>query len=87
MAESISLRGATLKDTPQILAFIRGLAEYEKLSHVCVATEEGLRETLFGPRSFAEVILADCDGEPAGFALFLNYHLPRHARHLLEDTL
>jgi GNAT superfamily N-acetyltransferase len=53
---------------------IRGLAEYEKLSHVVSATEEQLRQTLFGARHWAEVLLAHLDGEPIGFALFFpNY--------------
>ena len=87
MPENISLRAATIADTPRILAFIRGLAEYEKLSHVCLATEESLRRTLFGPRPFAEVIMADYDGRPAGFALFFhNYSTFRAAPGIyLED--
>ena len=80
MAEIVSLRGATIADTPQILAFIQGLAEYEKLSHVCVATEESLHQTLFGPRPFAEVIIADFDGQPAGFALFFHNYSTFRAR-------
>ena len=87
MPESISLRAALFDDIPQILAFIQGLAEYEKLSHVCLATEESLRQTLFGPRPFAEVIMAECDGRPAGFALFFhNYSTFRAAPGIyLED--
>jgi GNAT superfamily N-acetyltransferase len=80
MAEIVSLRGATIADTPQILAFIQGLAEYEKLSDVCVATEESLHQTLFGPRPFAEVIIADFDGQPAGFALFFHNYSTFRAR-------
>lgn len=57
-----------------ILQMIRGLAEYEKLIHLVTATEERLRETLFGAKPAAEVMLADCDLECAGFALFFqNY--------------
>jgi GNAT superfamily N-acetyltransferase len=53
---------------------IQGLAEYEKLSHVCCATEEQLRRTLFGERPAAEVLLAELNGECVGFALFFaNY--------------
>jgi len=48
------------------------LAEYEKLTHEVVATEELLRETLFGDRPVAEVILGHFDGEPVGFALFFH---------------
>jgi GNAT superfamily N-acetyltransferase len=55
-----------------ILRFIRALAEYEKLSHKVVATEESLRRTLFGNPRFAEVILGYEDGEPVGFALFFH---------------
>ncbi len=77
---SITLRAATAADTPQILSFIRGLAEYEKLSHACGATEDELRATLFGPRPFAEVILAEWEGAPAGFALFFHNYSTFRAR-------
>lgn len=83
----VSLRSATSADIPQILLFIQGLAEYEKLSHACVATEDALRQSLFGSRPYAEVILADRDGHPAGFALFFhNYSTFRAAPGIyLED--
>lgn len=68
----LQLRPATRDDVPLILRFIRGLAEYERLPHECVATEERLRATLFGARPAAEVQLAFLDGEPAGFALFFH---------------
>ncbi len=69
---TISLRPATVDDVPLILRCIRGLAEYERLAHECVATEEQLRATLFGERPAAEVQLAHVNGEPAGFALFFH---------------
>lgn len=76
----LTLRPATIADVPQILAFIRGLADYEKLSHEVEATEEKLRATLFpsatdaAPRPAAECVLAFLGAEPAGFALFFtNY--------------
>lgn len=68
----IAIRPATVEDTPLILSFIRELAEYEKLSHEVVATEEALRASLFGERPFAEVLLAFVRGEPLGFALFFH---------------
>lgn len=53
---------------------IRGLAIYEKLEHAMTATEEQIRETLFGAKPAAEVLLAKWNGEWAGFALFFpNY--------------
>lgn len=67
-----TIRTATAADIPQILAFIRALAEYEKLLDACVATEETLTRTLFGEHRYAEVLIADYDGIPAGFALFFH---------------
>lgn len=64
----LKLRSATPEDTATILRFINLLAEYERLAHEAVATEEGLREELFGPRPAAEVVLAERDGAPVGFA-------------------
>jgi GNAT superfamily N-acetyltransferase len=57
-------------DVPEILRLIRALAEYEKLSHEVVATEDGLHEALFGVRPVGEALLAVIDGRPIGFALF-----------------
>jgi len=67
-----TIRPATEADVPVLLAFIRELAEYEKLTHEVSATEEKLRLTLFGPRRFAEALLACADGKPVGFALFFH---------------
>jgi len=66
------VREASEEDVPLVLSLIRDLAEYEKLSHEVVATEEDLRESLFGERPFAEVLIAEHDGAPAGFALFFH---------------
>lgn len=64
------IRSATAADCAAILAFIRELAEYEKLLHEVVATEATLHATLFGARPAAEVVIAEVDGAPVGFALF-----------------
>ena len=69
---SAAIRPAVSADVPQILRFIRELAVYEKLEHEVVATEEGLAATLFGERRYAEVLIAEVDGEPVGFALFFH---------------
>ena len=70
----VRIEPATVDDVPIILEMIRGLAEYEKLADTVIATEEALRRTLFGPRPFAEVLLAFDAAEPVGFALFFpNY--------------
>lgn len=71
---SASIRLATRADVAEVLRLIRALAEYEKLAHEVVATEAGLRETLFGARPAAEVLLAESDGRVVGLALFFqNY--------------
>ncbi len=61
---------ATEGDVSVILDMIRGLAEYERLSDQMAATEELLRENLFGAKRFAEVLLAHAGEECVGFALF-----------------
>src|SRR5271166_5559353 len=71
---AIQIVPATEADTGVILELIRGLAEYEKLSHQVIATEERLRQSLFGAHPAAEVLLANYGEECAGFALFFqNY--------------
>lgn len=66
------IRQATASDVPLVLSFIKGLGEYEKLSHEVVATEELLRENLFGENPKAEVILGYYKKEPVAFALFFH---------------
>ncbi len=66
----VHVRPATSADVPLIFAFIKELADYEKLSHEVVATEDQIRATLFGARPMSEVVIASLDGTPVGFALF-----------------
>jgi GNAT superfamily N-acetyltransferase len=66
----IAIRAAAEEDLPLILEFIRGLAEYERLPHECVADVPTLRRFLFGERPAAEVVFAELDGTVCGFALF-----------------
>lgn len=66
------IKPATVEDVPVILTFIKGLAEYEKLSHEVVATEEILQETLFGQKPFAEVVIGYYQQQPVCFALFFH---------------
>lgn len=69
---SFAIRNANESDVPLIFDFIRALAEYEKLADRVVATEETLRATLFGNPRFAEVLIAEEDATPVGFALFFH---------------
>jgi len=72
MAQNFEIRPATEGDVSLILSFIKKLAVYEKLAHKVTATEEVLRETLFGERRYAEVVIGYQGGEPVGFALFFH---------------
>src|SRR5918995_1287182 len=69
---TIRIKPATPADAPIILQLIRELAEYERLLHEVQATEEQVREQLFGPRPAAEVVIARIDDEVAGFALYFH---------------
>jgi GNAT superfamily N-acetyltransferase len=69
---TIRIKPASPADTPIILQLIRELAEFERLLHEVQATEEQLREQLFGARPAAEVVIARMGDEVAGFALFFH---------------
>ena len=69
-----AIRSATAEDVAQILAFIRALAAFERAPDAVVATEEGLLRDGFGPNPYYSCLMAEHDGQPAGFALFFyNY--------------
>ena len=66
------IRFATADDVPLILAFVRKLAEYERLAHRVTVTEDDLREALFAERPCGEVLIGQSDRVAVSFALF--YH-------------
>ena len=66
-----TIRYAQESDIPQILFFIKSLAGYENMLDDVVATEDLLREWIFEKKK-AEVIFAEENGEPVGFALFFH---------------
>jgi GNAT superfamily N-acetyltransferase len=70
MAKLISTRPVSPADVPQILRFVRLLAEYEHEPEAVLATEEHIRAALFGAPPVAEALIAAVDGVDAGFALF-----------------
>ncbi|MGB8337595.1 MAG: GNAT family N-acetyltransferase [Burkholderiales bacterium] len=61
---------ADISDVPLILSLVRELAEYERLSHMVVATEDMLRRQLFGAQACAQVVIARENNQPVGFALY-----------------
>lgn len=68
------IRPATIEDTAQILHFIRELAIYEKAEHEVLATEQDIRDTVFGVDSRVDALICEHAGEAIGFAVyFFNY--------------
>jgi GNAT superfamily N-acetyltransferase len=70
--QQITIRPAVASDAPLILQLIRELAEFENLEHECRTSEAELREHLFGPHPYAEVLIASLENQPVGFALFFH---------------
>jgi GNAT superfamily N-acetyltransferase len=68
----LKIKKAKIKDVPLIFSLIKELAEYEKLTSEVVASEKDLSINLFGPKKFAEVLLAYYCNQPAGMALFFH---------------
>ena len=68
----VRIEPATPANVPTILELIRELADFERLLDQVVATEERLRESLFGDRPYAEVLMARMASESIGFALFFH---------------
>ena len=66
------IRDATPLDVSGMLGLMRELAEYEKLTHLFVATEETLHDALFGKRAAAEALVAERDGKIVGYALYFH---------------
>jgi GNAT superfamily N-acetyltransferase len=70
--KNLIIREATKSDIPIIFALIKELAEYEKLLPEVTASEKILEENLFGNKKYAEVFIAEFNGEIAGQALFFH---------------
>lgn len=69
---AVSIRAAVRADLGLIHAFILALADYERLGHTVRANREALGRYLFGERPVAEVLIAEVEEEPVGFALFFH---------------
>lgn len=70
----LNIEPAQPSDAPLIVALVRELAAYERLLDEVVITPEDVHRDLFGPRPYAEAVIARVAGEPVGFALwFHNY--------------
>ena len=71
-ADELVIRPAATDDVPLVLALIKELAEYERMSDQVVATEADVRRALFGATPFAEAVIAALGETPVGFALFFH---------------
>ena len=71
-AHDVSIRAVREHEVDLVLAFIRELAQYERLADQVTATRDDIHQALFGPRPYAEAVLGCIDGEPCGFALFFH---------------
>jgi GNAT superfamily N-acetyltransferase len=82
----LSIRPATVNDATLIWTLIRELAEYERELEMVVITETDLVRDGFGPEPKFRALIAEWDGEPAGYALFFDFYSTWRGRHLyLED--
>jgi GNAT superfamily N-acetyltransferase len=87
-APALNIRPSTPEDVPQILAFIRELALYEREPDAVKATEADLLRDGFGPTPRFRCVMADYEGAPAGFALFFTSYSTWRGHHgiRLEDV-
>jgi GNAT superfamily N-acetyltransferase len=69
---ALSVRAVRETEVDLVFAFIRELAQYERLADQVTATRDDIHAALFGPRPYAEAVLGCIDGEPCGFALFFH---------------
>jgi len=67
---NLNIRKTTADDVPLILKLIKELSVFEKMSEEVVTTEDTLRETLFGDKSYARVLIAEIEEKPVGYALY-----------------
>ncbi|MEQ1752921.1 MAG: GNAT family N-acetyltransferase [Micropepsaceae bacterium] len=87
MSERLVIRPASRTDAGQVFAFIRDLAEYEKLLDDVIATPDDIERALFAPQPRVFCDIAEWDGKPAGFALWFYNFSTFRGRHgiYLED--
>ena len=67
---ALRIERAAEQDIPAIVRLVRRLAEYEKLAHAMVSSDDDFRKALFGPQRNVEALMAFADDAPVGFALY-----------------
>ena len=84
----LTIRPAHREDVPQIMAFVRSLAIYEKAEHQVAATEADIDTALFGAGATTHGLICELDGQPAGFAIyFYNFSTWTGKRGIYLDDL
>jgi GNAT superfamily N-acetyltransferase len=83
----LNIRSAVPSDVPTILRFIRELAEYEREPDAVLATEADLLRDGFGSARRFTAVIAELDGQSAGFALYFTSYSTWRGHHgiRLED--
>ena len=70
----LTIRAAAPQDAPLLTTLIHELAEYERLLHETIVTEEDVERDAFGPRPRFHALIAEWDGRPAGYALYYDFY-------------
>ncbi len=70
----LSIRPATINDVSVLNAMVHELAEYDRLSHEALVTEEDLARDGFGAHPKFRAVIAEWNNEPAGYALFFEFY-------------
>jgi GNAT superfamily N-acetyltransferase len=83
----LSIRSATTNDAPLLATLIHELAEFERLSHEAIVTEEDVLRDGFGPQLKFRAFIAEWDGKVAGYTLFFEFYSTFQGRSglFLED--
>jgi GNAT superfamily N-acetyltransferase len=85
----LSIRPATRNDAPLVTTLIHELAEYDRLAHEAIATEEDITRDGFGPTPKFRAVIAEWNGQVAGYALFFDFYSSFQGRAglFLDDLL
>lgn len=70
----VSIRPATARDVPTLLQLVRELAEYDRLDYETAVTEEDLMRDGFGRAPKFRALIAESEGQIAGYALFFEFY-------------
>ena len=70
----VSVRPATASDAPLLTGLIHELAEFDRLSHEAIVTEEDILRDAYGPSPKFRAVIAECDGKTAGYAVFFEFY-------------